>query len=86
MDTEIKNQVNERLKKLLFDTENNSYRDHELFYSEAKHGYCFLIWKMQPRDLNEYGEELKKLTKDKKYQFIPGACEVSTYDPDKKTG
>ena len=61
MNTEIKNQVNERLKKLLFDATVVSYKNHELFFSDEKHKYCFLIWKVQPINLSEYGKELQNL-------------------------
>ncbi len=86
IEDEIIAQVTTRLKNLLFDQSISSYRNHEFFYSEADRGYQFLIWKLQPVNLENFSKEIEQLVNKNGYELIPGACDVSTYNPDNGTG
>ncbi len=70
----------------MFDDSIEHYKDHELFYSKSNRAYRFLIWKLQPIDLDKFSNEVQRLVEQSGYQCIPGAWDVSTYNPDTKTG
>lgn len=48
--------------------------------------YQFLIWKLQPENWEQFSQEIQKLVEEGDYQCIPGAWDVSTYNPKEKTG
>ncbi len=82
IENEIKDQVSARLKQLLFDENVTQYRNHETFYSNSNRPYQFLVWKLQPTNIEEFGNEMQQLVEKNGYQCIPGASEVTTYNPD----
>ena len=86
MENDVIIQIQNRIKTLLFDDKIIDYRKHEYFISQSGQKYRFLIWKLQPENWEEFSKEMQYLHENQGYQSIPGACDVSTYDPDKKTG
>lgn len=80
IEEDIKDQVQNRIKTLLFDETINHYRNHEIFTSSSNKNYQFLIWKSQPTDWNFFCDEIEDLVIQQEYQLIKGACDVSTYD------
>lgn len=86
MEDDVIIQIQNRIKALLFDDKIIDYREHEYFSSLSGQKYQFLIWKLQPGNWEEFSKEMQNLHENKGYQSIPGACDVSTYDLDKKTG
>jgi hypothetical protein len=86
MDDHVIQQVKARIKSLLFDQAITCYREHEIFCSQSNQPYHFLIWKIQPNNVDAYAAEVQALIEKHGYQFIPGACDVSTFNPDNRTG
>jgi hypothetical protein len=86
VEDDIRDQVHSRLKELLFDQNIHNYKNHESFYSKTNRCYQFLIWKLQPENWDEFSKEIQQLVEQEGYECIPGAWDVSTFDPDKKTG
>lgn len=86
IENEIKDQVKARIKHLLFDANVIQYRGYETFKSNINQSYQFLIWKLQPESPEKFGNEIQDLVENKGHHCIPGAWDVSTYKPDKKTG
>jgi len=86
VETDIKTQVLEHIKSLLLDESIQEYRDLEVFISKTDVSYEFLIWKTQPKDWNAFSSEIENLILKKGYEFVDGACDVSTYNIKEKTG
>lgn len=86
MEADVIIQIQNRIETLLFDDKIIDYREHECFFSPSGQKYQFLIWKLQPKDWEKFSKEMRYLHEELGYQSIPGACEVSTYNPDKKIG
>jgi hypothetical protein len=86
IDEKIQHQVFARIKNLLSDQSIEDYKNHELFFSESKHAYRFLIWKLRPINFDDFSTEVQRLVEQDGYQCIPGAWDVSTYNPETKTG
>lgn len=86
IETDVIEQVQSRLKELLLNEKIINYRDHEFFHSKTNQRYQFLIWKIQPENVEEFGKKIQRLIEIEKYECIPGAWDVSTYNPEKQTG
>ena len=87
MEDDVIIQIQNRINTLLFDNKIIDYREHEYFSSLYRvKKYQFLIWSLQPESWEEFSKEMQNLHENQGYQSIPGACDVSTYDLDKKTG
>jgi hypothetical protein len=86
MEDDITQQVKQRIQSLLLNNEIPNYREHESFRSQSNQNYQFLIWKLQPENWDQFSGEMQQLVENKGYQFIPGACDVTTYNPATKTG
>jgi len=86
MEPDIVIQVQNRIKTLLVNDNIVEYREDEAFYSQSGKKYQFLIWKLQPENWDTFSKEIQSLHELQGYESIPGACDVSTYDPEKKTG
>ncbi len=86
VENEIKDQVAVRIKQLLLDDNVKQYRDYETFNSNSNHHYQFLIWKLQPENLEKFSNEIQDLVENKGHQCIPGAWDITTYNPEHKTG
>lgn len=86
MENDVVVQVQNRLKALLFDDKIISYREHENFLSESGQKFRFLFWKLQPNNWDKFCKEVDNLCEKHGYQFVPGACDVSTFEIDKKIG
>jgi len=86
MEDDVVLQVQNRIKALLFDSKISNYRQHEFFVSRSNKRYQFLIWKLQPDNLEQFNREIQELIEKQGYQCIHGAWDVSTYNSDKKTG
>jgi hypothetical protein len=86
IDDSLNAAVSARLKELLFDKTISQYKNHEMIISNSGSKYQFLFWKLQPLDWEGFSSDLQKLVELEGYKMIPGACDVTTFNPDTKTG
>ncbi|MBV9575351.1 MAG: hypothetical protein JO149_01870 [Gammaproteobacteria bacterium] len=86
IEDDIHDQVYARLKELLLDQSINYYKNYESFYSRTNHCYQFLIWKLMPENLDDFSKEIQRLIEQEGHECIPGIWDISTFDPNKKTG
>ena len=63
MENEIKEQVANRIKQLLFDDNILEYRNYDTFYSKTNDPYKFLIWKLKfsDTDKEKFAQEIQDL-------------------------
>lgn len=86
MTNDISTKVSARLKELLFDNTTHEYKNHETIISASGDKHQFLFWKLQPIDWEGFCSDLKKLLEQEGYKMLPGACDVTTYNPKTQTG
>lgn len=86
IENEIKEQVSNRIKQLLFNDNVTDYRNYETFYSKDNHPHQFLIWKLKFSDIDKeiFGQEMQDLREIQGHYSIPGACDIVTCSSIKK--